>query len=271
MKRVLVKYGGSALESRGDRDRLMADLAAAHDDQTQLLVIHGGGPQASKLARRLGHEPTFKSGRRVTDAAMLEVVVMALIGKVGADLLSAALSAGLPAIAMAAASGGFVVGKRRPPRQVAGEQAPIDFGWVADVVSVDPQPIEHLWSGGYVPLISSPVIDASGQLLNLNADSLVRAVSATLRFDDVIYVVDVGGVFGDLSQPQSHIPKLHPDDIESLIDRGIVQGGMIAKLDEIGQMVRTHVARAWIVGAADDAPVSAALHGAPARRTLIER
>jgi len=269
MRRVLVKYGGAALATAPDRRRLMADLAAVTATDVQLLVVHGGGPQATGLARRLGHEPEFRSGRRVTDAAMLEIVEMSLIGQVGGELLAAALGAGLRAVATPAAAGRFVLGVRRPPRQGAGESEPVDFGLVADAKAVDPHLVEHLWAGGYTPILSSPVVDADGQLLNLNADTLVRSIATAMPFDDVVYVADVPGVFGDLKRPESHLAEIPVSSIADLIDDGVVQGGMIAKLDEIGLVVRGGVGAAWIVGAGDEAPVSMALAGGPGLRTRI--
>ena len=269
MSRVLVKYGGAVLANATDRARLMADLAEVVGGGAQILVVHGGGPQATALARRLGHEPDFRSGRRVTDAAMLEIVEMSLIGQVGGELLASALGAGLRAVATPAAAGGFVVGRRRPPRQVAGEDEPVDFGLVADVAAIDPSFIEHLWSGGYTPILSSPVVDTAGQLLNLNADSLVRAIANAMDFEHVVYVTDVPGVFGDLNRPQSHIPAIRLQEIAALISDGTVRGGMIAKLDEIGAIIRAGAATAWIVGSGDTAPVGAALRGGPGRRTRI--
>lgn len=269
MRRVLVKYGGAVLASAADRARMMADLAEVAASDVHLLVVHGGGPQATALARRLGHEPVFRSGRRVTDAAMLEIVEMSLIGQVGGELLASALGAGLRAVATPAAAGGFVLGRRRPPRQVAGEAELVDFGLVADVAAVDPTFIEHLWAGGYTPLLSSPVVDAGGQLLNLNADSLVRAIANAMSFDDVVYVSDVPGVFGDLNRPESHIAAITLAQIAGLISDGTVKGGMIAKLDEIGAIIRGGAASAWIVGRDDVAPVAAALGGRQGRRTRI--
>ena len=269
MRRILVKYGGAALATAADRRRLMADLAQVVGTGAQLLVVHGGGPQATALARRLGHEPDFRSGRRVTDAAMLEIVAMSLIGQVGGELLAAALGAGLRAVATPAAAGRFVTAERRPPRQVAGEAEPVDFGLVADVAAVDPAFVEHLWAGGYTPLLSSPVVDEAGQLLNLNADSLVRGIVTAMPFDDVVYVADVPGVFGELGRPETHLASIRIHQIAALIADGVVQGGMIAKLDEIAVIVRGGASAAWIVGGADLTPVAAALGGGPGLRTRI--
>ncbi len=269
MSCVLVKYGGAAIDDPADRTRLMRDLARLHDAGSRVIVVHGGGPQMTAVARSLGIQPTFVGGRRVTDAAMLEVVQMVLAGRINTDLMASALGAGLPAIAMCAASGRFVTAVKRPPRKVPGADHAVDFGFVADVAKVDPKPITTLWDAGFVPVLSSLVADADGQLLNLNADTLVRSIAGSLPLSDVVYVADVRGVFADIDDPSSHIASIHESDIPGLIDSGSVRGGMIAKLDEIGQLVRANKLSAWIVGRDTDQPVSSALHGEPAQRTRI--
>lgn len=268
-RRVLIKIGGGSVATVADRQRTMSDLAAVVRQGAHALVVHGGGPQATALARALGYEPTFKGGRRVTDAAMLDIVQMAVIGQLGGELLAAALVEGLRAVATPAASGAFVRGVRRPPRRVPGADEPVDFGLVADVQAVDPHLVEHLWAGGYLPICSCPVADSQGQMLNLNADTLVRSLAAAMRFDDVVYVADVPGVFRDLSRPDSHIPHIRASEIPDLIADGTVQGGMIAKLDEIAAVVRAGAGAAWIVGSGEPHAVSSALAGEPGRRTRV--
>ena len=268
-RRVLVKIGGAALANTADRASLAADLARVHASGARLLVVHGGGPQATALARQMGHEPTFRGGRRVTDAVMLDIVKMALVGQAGTDLLSACLGAGLPAVGLSASSGRLVTATRRPPRQVAGVAEAIDFGYVADVKTVDGQLLDTLWQGGFVPVLSSVVIDAAGQPLNLNADTLVRSLCDHLPFDDVFFLADVPGVFVDLDQPESHIPDLPVDRIEALVADGIVQGGMIAKLTEMSRIIAAGADGAWIVGIHEPSPVSSALDGTAGRRTRL--
>ena len=106
-------------------------------------------------------------------------------------------------------------------------------------------------------------------MLNLNADTLVRSIAAAMTFDDVVYVADVPGVFGQLGQPETHLAEIPVDHIAHLIADGTVQGGMIAKLDEIGSIVRAGAGAAWIVGCHDEAPVSAAIRRGPGLRTRV--
>lgn len=270
-RKVLVKVGGETLKVLADRQRLARDLAAVRAQGVQVCVVHGAGPQITALAERLGLQSVFKGGRRVTDEPMLEAAAMAMAGDVGPKLLAACLAAGVPAVSCPAAAGSCVVGRKRPPRKVAGEAELVDFGLVADVATIDPKLIGTLWQGGFVPVLSSVVADADGQLLNLNADSLVTALTDGVHFDDVVLVTGVPGVFGDLNDPSTHLAELTDADIPGLIERGAVKGGMIAKLEEVTAILKKGASAVWIVGYTDEAALSGALAGTPGLRTVVRR
>ena len=267
-RRVLVKFGGATLADPRLRAALAADLAALPAD-VQLIVVHGGGPQTSALTKRLGLQPEFRAGRRVTDLATLEVAAWTLVGGVATEWLASLLHAGVRAVATPVASGGLVRSVRRPPRLVSGESEPVDFGEVADPAGVDPALCEALWAGGFVPVLSSLCVDDQGRRLNLNADTAARALAIGLAVDDVIAVADVPGVFGTLGRPETHLPKLSPSDVQRLIADGTVSGGMVAKLEEMVEQVDAGVGACWIVGADTPAPISGALAGAPGLRTCV--
>lgn len=268
-RRILVKVGGETLQAQPDRKRLAQDLRAVADSGHLLCVVHGAGPQITALASQLGVPSVFKAGRRVTDSAMLDAVALAMCGQVAPQLLAALLAAGVAAVATPAASGGLVVGRKRPPKAVRGEAEPVDYGWVADVAAVDPALVEALWQAGRVPVLSSLVADHQGQLLNLNADSLVTALVPPLRIDEVVLVTGVAGVFRDLSDAATHLPQLTAAEIAGLIESGAVQGGMIAKLEEVAQLLRSGVRQVTLVGYRDEGAIAAALAGRAGMRTVI--
>ncbi len=269
MRKVLVKVGGETLQKQEDRDRLAADLAGVHERGVHLCVVHGAGPQITAMGKRLGIDSVFRGGRRVTDAAMLQAVTLAMGGEVAPALLAACLGAGLPAVAFPAASGLLVVGRKRPPREVAGEAEPVDFGLVADVVHADGRLLQTLWQGDYVPVLSSLVCDPCGQLLNLNADTLVTALVKAAKIDDVVLVTGVPGVFRELADPASHIAELSADEIPQLISSGAVHGGMVAKLEEVAEILRLGAKQVAIVGYKDDDAVAAYIDGAAGLRTIV--
>jgi len=268
-QRVLIKVGGETLRDPADRARLAADLAAVHRSGAQLCVVHGGGPQITALAEQLGLTSTFRGGRRVTDAPMLSAVAMALMGQVGAELLAACLGAGVPAVSTPAASSGCVIGKKRPPRKVAGEPELVDFGLVADIDQASERLLDALWSGGFVPLLSSLVASAQGQLLNLNADALVTGLTQVAHFDDVVLVTGVPGVYRDISDPSTHIAELCANDLPGLLHSGAIQGGMVAKLEEVAAILKQGARAVWIVGYKDPGAVTQALCGGAGLRTVV--
>lgn len=269
-RKILVKVGGETLQDPVDRARLAADLAALGDvPDTRLCVVHGAGPQITRLGERLGLQSTFRAGRRVTDAPMLDAVAMAMGGQVGPALLASLLEVGVRAVATPAASGGLAVGHKRPPKVVAGEPEPVDYGLVADLERVDAALVETLWAGGFVPVLSSLVCDAAGQLLNLNADSLVTGLTGALHFTDVVLVTGVPGVFGDLRDPSTHLPELRAREIPGLIASGAVQGGMIAKLEEVAAILARGAGTVWIVGFQEPRAIAQAVAGGPGLRTRV--
>ena len=270
-RKILVKVGGETLLDAGDRARLAADLRQVldADSDRRLCVIHGAGPQITALGERLGLQSTFRAGRRVTDAPMLDAVAMAMCGQVGPALLASCVAAGLPAVSTPAASGGLAVGKKRPPKPVPGEAEPVDYGLVADLASVDTRLLETLWAAGFVPLLSSLVSDPRGQLLNLNADSLVTGLTRQLAFSDVVLVTGVPGVYRDLKDPTTHLPEVRAGDIDGLIASGAVQGGMIAKLQEVQEILARGADTVWIVGFREPGAIADALAGKPGTRTRV--
>jgi acetylglutamate kinase len=268
-RRILVKVGGESLQAEVSRRALAAELATVRALGHDLVVVHGAGPQITALAGRLGVPTVMKGGRRVTDAAMLEAVRLAMCGEVGPLLLAACVSKGLAAVPVPACAGSMVVGQKRPPCKVPGEPAPVDFGLVADVKTVETKLLAALIEAGFVPLVSSLVCDAQGQLLNLNADTLATALCRSLRFDDVVLVTSAPGVFRDLKDPSSHLPYLDASDIPALLAAGSVQGGMIAKLEEVAAIVAVGVERVWIVGHEQPEPIASVLRGEPGTRTVV--
>lgn len=270
-RRVLVKVGGETCKELADRQRLARDLAQVIASGAEVCVVHGAGPQITELGKRLGLQSVFRAGRRVTDEPMLQAAAMAMAGQVGADLLAACLQAQVPAVSTPAASAGLVVGKKRPPKVVAGEAEPVDYGLVADVAQVQPRLLEALWSAGLVPLLSSLVCDGDGQLLNLNADSLVTALVQALRIDDVILVTGVPGVYRDLADPSTHLPELVDSDIAGLIASGAVQGGMVAKLEEVAAILKKGADRVALVGFQQEHAIAAALQDQLGLRTVVRR
>ncbi len=192
------------------------------------VVVHGGGPQATALARRLGHEPRIVAGRRVTSDLDLDVALYTLRGSLNVGLVASARAAGVYAVGVSGADGGLVTVTRRPPVEVDGE--PVDFGHVGDVVSVDPALLAVLVGAGMVPVVAPVCADAAGALYNVNADTVAFEIAAALgaRLE---LVTEAGGVRRDADDPDSRIRQLGGAEVDAGVAEGWIAGGMRPKLE----------------------------------------
>ncbi len=246
----VVKIGGELAQ---DRKRLASTIGRAVrgflDAGVKVCVVHGGGPQATELTKRLGLEPNMVGGRRVTDEATLEVVKMTLAGQVAVDVAASFRIAGVPAICTSGVSAGLVTAKKRPPKVVSGAGPdPVDFGLVGDVTGVDTALLDRLAEAGVVPVLSSLCGDADGTVLNVNADTVATRVAAELRAARLFLVSNVPGVLRDRDDRTSRIPTLTPDEARAQIASGVIQGGMIPKVEESLEMLKQGVEAIHILG-----------------------
>lgn len=227
-----IKLGGEILRSP-TLAALCADVAASVDATHHVVMIHGGGPQVSELQRQLGQEPNVVAGRRITDAATLEVIKMTVAGQLNVDLCSALLAAGARPVGLNGASSLAIRANKRPPRVVSGGgDAPIDFGFVGDVLGVNVELLTLLFKAGYVPVLACVGADASGQVYNINADIVANQSAKHLGADRLVLVTSAPGVLRDASDPSTRISTLTIAQAREAIADGTVHGGMIPKLEE---------------------------------------
>jgi acetylglutamate kinase len=244
---VVVKLGGDVLEPPL-LDAVAAQLARARAGGRRLLVVHGGGPQATALSKRLGIEPRIVGGRRVTDAPTLDVMKMVVAGRLNVDLVAALRAAGVAAVGLCG-SGGVIRAHRRPPRVVSGGgDTPVDFGFVGDVDGFDRALLDALDGAGFMPVLACLGGTDDGQVLNINADVVASQLAAALRADALVACTAVGGVRRDKDDPSSRLPRLTVDEARAAIAGGIVQGGMIPKLEEAFAPLAAGVRAVHIVG-----------------------
>jgi len=227
---AVIKLGGDVLEGEA-LAAAAAEIARARAGR-RLLVVHGGGPQATALARKLGVESRIVAGRRVTDDPMLGIVKMVVGGKLNADLVAALRANGVPAFGVSGASG-VIRAHRRPPRIVTGAgDTPIDFGLVGDIDGFDVELLDALDARDTLPVIACLGADASGTVLNINADVVASQLAAAVRARALVACTAVGGVRRDKDDPATRLPTLTVAEARAAIADGTVQGGMIPKLEE---------------------------------------
>lgn len=246
----VVKVGG---ELAIDRARFALSVGGAirqfAEAGIKVALIHGAGPQATELSRRLGIAPVTVGGRRVTDLATLEVMKMALAGQVSVDVVSALKAAGVRALGTTGISAGLVGATRRPPVVVTGGgPEPIDMGLVGDVTTVNVPLFEALSDLGLVVVIGSLCGDESGNPLNVNADTVATRVAAQLKAAKLFLVSNVPGVLRARGDPKTRIPRLTSAEARAQIASQVIQGGMIPKVEESLASLRHGVGSIHIVG-----------------------
>jgi len=245
---LVVKIGGEVIGS-GEAQTLARDLKTLVDEGALVAIVHGGGPQATALQKQLGLETKQVAGRRVTDAATLDVMKMVLAGKLNVDLTAVMNAAGVRAVGLHGPSGLVVNAKRRPPKVYAGAgDEPVDMGFVGDVIGFNLDLIRTLWDAKYVPVIACLGADAEGGVFNINADMVGNQLAAALKSDRLFLVTSTAGVLRDVNDPSSRMGQLTCAEARAAIKDGTVSGGMIPKLEEAMSVVDQGVGAIHILG-----------------------
>jgi acetylglutamate kinase len=245
---IVVKLGGEVAGSP-EAALLAQDLRVLVEGGARIAIVHGGGPQATELQHRLGLVPTQVAGRRVTDAATLDVMKMVLAGKLNVDLCAALLAAGLSPIGLHGASGHVVRATRRPPQVYpdAGPD-PVDLGFVGDVTGFNLGLLEALWAAGHLPVIACLGADASGAIYNINGDLVANQLAAALAAERLFLVTSTPGVLRDVRDPSSRLTRLTCAEARQAIAEGVVTGGMTTKLEEAMAVIDQGVGAIHILG-----------------------
>jgi acetylglutamate kinase len=245
---VVIKLGGEVVAS-SHMAAIAADVAEMAARGERVVLVHGGGPQATELQKKLGQTPNIVAGRRITDVDALEVMKMIVAGKVNVDACAALVAAGAKPVGLHGASALAVRAVKRPPRVVTGAGPdPIDFGHVGDVTGVNRELVALLAGSGYVPVIACLGADQSGNVYNINADVVANQIAIELDAKALVLVSDVVGVLRDVGDPGSRIPRLSVADGKQAIAGGVVTKGMIPKLEESFAALAQGVRAVHVVG-----------------------
>ena len=224
---TVVKIGGALL---GDEGRLGVLWDGVHElsRHASVVIVHGGGPQLTEMARRLGHEPRIVQGRRVTTDLDLDIMHWTVRGSLNTRLVAAAGARGIRAVGISGVDGPSVVVNRRPPWRIQGEE--VDFGWVGDVDRIETGLIQSLLASGFVPVIAPVAVDASGQTYNVNADTVAQSIARALNASRLLLVTESGGVRRDATQADSLLDRVDAATFETGKSEGWIAGGMLVKL-----------------------------------------
>lgn len=238
-KIFVVKVGGRVVGRKDMLDALVEDVCLLQQVGIKVVLVHGGGSQATDLSKRLGMEPKMVDGRRVTDAATLEVAKMVYGGSLNVDILATFRAHETPAVGVSGIDAGLVVAKKRPVGAV-------DYGFVGDIESVDPKVLTTLLDAGMTPVVACLGADADGGVLNINADSVAEAIARALKAEKLVVVTDTEGILNDVGNPSSLVSYADIEEVEAMKASGRLTGGMLPKVAACiralqGGVRRTHV------------------------------
>lgn len=219
---VVVKYGGAAMKDSSLKDKVIRDVVFLSCVGVRPVVVHGGGPEINSWLDKLGIEPQFKDGLRVTDAPTMDVVEMVLVGRVNKELVSLINRAGGLAVGLCGKDGNLI--KARPEGRKG-------IGFVGEVSSVDIKLVDSLVKSGYIPVVSSVSADETGQAYNINADTVAGEIAAALGAEKLILLTDTPGILQDYQDPSTLMAKLDIQQARELMVSGVVAGGMIPKVN----------------------------------------
>jgi acetylglutamate kinase len=239
---VVIKYGGSAMERPGLRDLFSRDIALVRTLGIRPVVVHGGGPQIDRLMKRLGKNPHFIDGLRVTDDETMDIVEMVLAGSINKEIVGAIGAHGGRAVGLCGGDARLIRADRR--HHVLPDGRDIDLGRVGDVKAMDPEPLELLQEHGFVPVLAPLGIGPKGELLNINADLVAGEVAAALGAVKVIFLSDVPGIRGRDGRLLHHVTL---SEIAALAREGVIEGGMLPKVEACARALKGGVRCAYIV------------------------
>lgn len=252
----VLKVGGAVIDDPRALDGLADQAGLLHQLGIRVVLVHGGGPQATRLAERLGVPVERVDGRRVTSSETLEIAKMVFAGSLNTDVLAALGRHHVAAVGLSGVDAGLVRARRRPPVAVAdgssGATREVDYGHVGDVVAVDPGVVRHLLDGGYLPVVCSLAGGDDGAVLNVNADTIAARLAVGLGAAKLILLSGVTGVLADAADPASLISHMDGARLAEVLAAG-ARDGMRPKLEACRLALEGGVPRAHIVdGTADD-------------------
>ncbi|NLI92593.1 MAG: acetylglutamate kinase [Peptococcaceae bacterium] len=230
---VVIKYGGHAMIDNVLKEKVMLDILLLHSVGIRPVIVHGGGPEINSMLKRVGKESTFIQGLRVTDKETMEIAAMVLVGKLNTEIVSMLNSFGGKAVGLNGQDARLLLADKKPMKleNKDGSLEEIDLGFVGQVKKVNPGIITSLLDQGYIPVISPIAGGADGENYNVNADTAAGMIAGALQADKFLLLTDVKGVLEDVANPESLISVIIKQEVPKLMAEGVLQGGMIPKVE----------------------------------------
>ena len=230
-KIVVVKYGGNAMINETLKMQVMEDIVLLWLVGVKVVLVHGGGPEISELMAKLGKEPVFVDGLRVTDKETVDIVQMVLAGKVNKSLVNLLESRGGKAMGISGIDG----------RLIEAEMKNEKLGYVGKITNINIKPVTDLLEKGYIPVISTVGCDREGNTYNINGDTAAARIAGALNAERLIMMTDIAGILRDKDDPSTLIPEITVEGANKLREEGVISGGMIPKVECCIEAIRSGV------------------------------
>jgi len=245
-KVFVIKTGGGAFRDAATMRAFMEQVSILHHLGIRVVLVHGGGPQLDDVTKQMGVETRMVQGRRVTDAAAIDATSMVLNGLINTRLLALCREFGIAAVGISGVDAGLVKTHRRPPVTLANGEV-VDYGMVGDIDGVDASVITRLLDAGFLPVVSPLSSDNSGQLLNINADTVAAAIGVAMVAEKLILCTGAPGILERLEDPHSLISYTDVAGLRRLREEGAISEGMLPKSSAIENAIRGGVRRVHVI------------------------
>ena len=220
-KTVVIKYGGNAMVNETLKLQVMEDIVLLWLIGVKVVLIHGGGPEISEMMQRLGKQPEFIDGLRVTDKETVDIVQMVLAGKVNKTLVNLLENRGGRAVGLSGIDGHLIEARVKDKR----------LGYVGEITAINIGPVRDLLERGYIPVISTIACDREGNTYNINGDTAAAQIAGALGAERLIMMTDIAGILRDRSDVNTLIPEITVSEADNLRREGVISGGMIPKVE----------------------------------------
>ncbi len=236
-KVVVVKYGGNAMINEDLKQAVMGDIVLLSLVGVKVVLVHGGGPEITDTLKRMNIETRFENGLRVTDKECANVAMMVLAGKINKQLVNLLENTGGKAIGLSGIDGHMLKAKMLDEK----------LGFVGEITEVNTKPITDMLEMGYIPVVSTVGFDEKNNVYNINADTAAAKIAADLKAESLISMTDICGILRDPSDPSTLIKVINKDEVQQLLDSGVISGGMIPKVQCCTDAINGGVKKVFIV------------------------
>lgn len=236
-KVVVIKYGGNAMINEDLKQAVMNDIVLLSLIGVKVVLVHGGGPEINDMLKKIGKKSEFVNGLRVTDAETIDTVLMVLAGKVNKSLVNLIECTGGKAVGLCGLDGHLIEAETLDEK----------LGYVGNITKVNIEPITDLLDKGYIPVVSTLGCDNEGHVYNINADTAAAKIAGAMKAESLISMTDICGILLDKDDPSTLVTNIDPHRAHELMEEGIIQGGMIPKVECCLDAIHLGVNRVFIL------------------------